>query len=165
MELIQPWTVACNDLVHCDLADNVVNLAAGKIILPGKGIKIVVLEPVKLGLPDLLLSFHRRILELDLEEETALKSTIQVSNKVGGGNHDAVQLLHLLKNDVLHGVLGLGRWAQKTVLPSGEDSVCLVEEQDRCPASFLLKACTAELAVVCEDYLDFLLALTEPSGL
>ena len=79
-------------------------------------------------MPNQRAGFHGGLLELDLVEETALESLVQVLLQVGGGNHDAVELLHLLEDDVLDGVLHLVNRILRTVLALADNGVGLVEE-------------------------------------
>ena len=57
--------------------------------------------------PDVHSCVGLRFVELDFEQESALEGRVEVLGEVGGGDEDAVELLHLLKDDVLHGVLHL----------------------------------------------------------
>ena len=47
------------------------------------------------------------LVEAYLIEEAALEGGVEIVGEVGGGDEDAVERLHLLKDDVLDGVLHL----------------------------------------------------------
>ena len=53
-------------------------------------------------LPDLLAHGSIGLLKHNLIKETAFESRIEVVSEIGGGNHDAVQILHLLKDKIVH---------------------------------------------------------------
>lgn len=69
-------------------------------------------------------------LELDFVEEAALEGSVEVLCQIGGGYHDAVELFHLLQDDVLNGVLHLVYRVLCPLLADADDGVGLVEEQD-----------------------------------
>lgn len=45
--------------------------------------------------------------ELNLVEETAFKCPVHIILQVGGGNEDSIEVLHLLKDNILNSVLAL----------------------------------------------------------
>ena len=102
----------------------------------------------------------RRLTEVHLEDEAALERRVEVAGEVGGGDHDALERLHLLKDDVLDAVLHLVHSAGRTFHPHSEDGVGLVEEEDR---SYL--AVTDERFVLIEERADVFLTVTDPLAL
>lgn len=95
--------------------------------------------------------------ELDLVKEAALEGIVKGRGQVGGADHDAVQPLHLLQDDVLDALLHPVHSVGASVpWPLAEDSVALVEEENRRDRAVLY-----ERAVLVEDSLDTFLALTD----
>lgn len=64
---------ALDNLVHDGLADDVVDLAAGEVVVGGEGLGIGVGEDGEFALPDALLGLDGGVVETDLEEETTLE--------------------------------------------------------------------------------------------
>lgn len=81
--------------------------------------------------PDVGAGIDVRLVELNLVDEASFKSRIEVLGKVGGGYHDALKVLHLLKDDILQGVLHLVHCLFCFGPSYSEDCVCFIEKQDR----------------------------------
>ena len=104
----------------------------------------------------LLLNGMRDIMELNLKDEATLEGTVEVASKIGGGNEDAIKVLHLLQDDVLHGIVHLLNRGVKTAGGTfSEDTVGLIEEED----GWHLAVAT-DVAIAAEDGFNVLLALT-----
>ena len=82
-------------------------MSAAEGIFRGEGEGGIVGEHGYEGLPDAAALFRQRSFELHLIEEPALEGAVEVLLEVGGGNHNALQRLHFLQDDVLNGVLHL----------------------------------------------------------
>ncbi len=67
----------------------------------------------------------------DLVQKPSVESRVEVIGKVGGGDQDAIEILHLLQDDVLHGVKGLRHGFIHPCGAPAEDAVGFVEQQDR----------------------------------
>ena len=96
-------------------------------------------------------------MELHLVEETALESRVEVAHQVRGGNQDAVEVLHLLQDDVLQGVVHLVDARLHVLETLHKDGVRLVEQEDGCALVL-----AAEATVDVEQALDVLLAVAHP---
>ena len=94
--------------------------------------------------------------ELYFIEEPAVKSTIQILRKVGGRDEDAVEVLHLLQQDILHRVLHLIHRVLHVRHTHAEQGVRFIEEENRCLITLF-----ANPAVTREDLLHVLLALAD----
>ena len=94
------------------------------------------------------------LVELHLVEESTLEGTVEVAGEVGGGDEDAIKVLNLLQDDVLHGVVHLVDRVLDVLGALVDERIGLVEEQDG-----LYLAVLAYLAVAGEHCLDVLLAL------
>ena len=149
--------IAIKDAVDGVLAGHVLDLATAEVEAAGQNSGIVELQLGNHLLPDLLAHSGVGLLEHDLVKETALEGRVEVLGEVGGGNHDAVQVLHLLQDDVLHGVLHLIDSVLCARFSGTDKSIGLVEEQDGGQAATL-----HQLAVTVEDGLDVLLRLAHP---
>ena len=68
------------------------------------------------------------LLKLDLVEETALEGFVHIGGEVGGGDEDAIELLHLLEDDVLDGILHLVDTARHILESGADDGIGLIEE-------------------------------------
>ena len=101
-----------------------------------------------------------RLVEPNLVEETALESSIEVFLQVGGSDEDAVERLHLLKDDVLDGVLHLVHGIAGTALASADNGIGLVEEQDGGQSG-----APHHIAIAVEEGLDVLLRVAHPLAL
>ena len=93
-------------------------------------------------------------MELYLVEESALEGTVEVAGEVGGGDEYTIQVLNLLQDDVLHGVVHLVDRVLDVLGALVDERIGLVEEQDG-----LYLAVLAYLAVAGKHGLDVLLAL------
>ena len=82
------------------------------------------------GAPNLGLHVRIRLVELHLVEETTLKGLVEITRQVGGGNEDAVEVLNLLQDDVLHGVVHLIDRVLHVLSTLVDDGIGLVEEQN-----------------------------------
>ena len=108
--------------------------------------------------PQFCLDVFAGFLELDLEEETTLEGIVEVVGEVGGGNQNAVELFHLLEDDVLHGVVHLLDRCIGVADggAAAEDGIGLVEEEDGHNL-----AMTTDLAIAHKDCLDVLFAFAD----
>ena len=98
-----------------------------------------------------------RFVELYLEEETAFESLVQILGQVGGGYQDTVQILYLLKDDVLHGIVHFVHRMLDVLRTLVDDGISFVEEEDR--HDFRL---FANFTIVVEDGLDVFFAFAHP---
>ena len=88
--------LAAEDGIDGGLATDVLDLSAAEVVGGGEGECIGIAEPGNHHLPDATTDGGVGLLEADFVEETALESAVEVLGEVGGGNHDAVEVLHLL---------------------------------------------------------------------
>ena len=115
--------VAVQDSVDGGLATDVLNLSAAEIVAGGEDMGVGIAERGHHRLPEVLAHGGIGLFELDFIEEAALEGAVQVLRQVRGGNHDAVQRLHLLQDDVLDGVLHLIYSALCSLLADADDGV------------------------------------------
>ena len=94
-------------------------------------------------------------MELNLEDEATLEGTVEVARQVGGGDKDAIKVFNLLQDDVLHGIVHLVDGVLDVLRALVDEGIGLVEEEDG-----LHLTVATEVAIVLEDGLDVLLALT-----
>ena len=111
-------------------------------------------------MPDVHAGLQGGLLELNLIEEPTLESLIHVLSEVGGGNHDAIKILHLLKNDVLDGVLHLINWSLCSFLAFVDDGISLIKEQD-----WGLFALLYLISIGIKETFDVFLAFAHPAAL
>ena len=109
------------------------------------------------GTPNLGLHVGIWLVELNLVEESTLKSLVEIAREVGGGNEDTIEVFNLLKNDVLHGVVHLVNGVLNVLCTLVDDGIGLIEEQN---GHHL--ACLAKPTITGEHLLDVLLALPDP---
>ena len=81
--------------------------------------------------PDMFLGLNAGPLELHLEKEASLKCRIKAAFKIGCGDENTFLLLHLLKNDVLDGVLRLVHTAMLIFQTLAKNGIRLIEKQNR----------------------------------
>ena len=94
-------------------------------------------------------------MELYFEDETSLEGAVEVGGEVGGGDEYALEVLQLLKDDVLHGVVHFVDRLLYVLRALVDERVGLIEEEDG-----LNVGVATEDAIALEDVLDVLLALT-----
>ena len=78
-------------------------------------------------MPDVGSCLFCRLVELDLIEESALKRLIHVLLQIRGGNHDTIELFHLLQDDVLQRVLHFIHRILCPILTLADDGISLVK--------------------------------------
>ena len=115
---------------------------------------IVRTDVLQHGTPYLRLHIGIGLMELHLVEETTLKGLVEVARQVGGGDKDTVQVLYLLQDDVLHGVVHLIDRVLDILRTLVDDGIGLVEEEDGHHRTI-----TTEGTVALEHFLDILLTL------
>ena len=120
--------VSMQDGVDGSSATDVLNLSAAEVVAGGEDMGVGIAERGHHRLPEALAHGGIGLFELDFVEEAALKGAVQVLRQVRAGNHDAVQRLHLLQDDVLDGVLHLIDSALFSLLAYANDGVGFVEE-------------------------------------
>ena len=115
---------------HVDgiVAGDVLYLATAKVVFRGQCMDLLFAEVGDHRVPDVGTGFFGGLLELDLIEEAALKGRVEILRQVGGCNHNAVELLHLLQDDVLDGVLHLVHRTLCSLLADTDNGIGFVEE-------------------------------------
>ena len=78
------------------------------------------------------LNFRARFLKLHLEDETTLKSFVEVSNEVRSHNHDALYCLHLFKQNVLKSIHHLFCAMFHILYALSKYGIALVKQKDWC---------------------------------
>ncbi len=68
-----------------------------------------------------------RLGKLNLIQETALEGLIEIGGEVGGGNHNAIEILQFLQNDILDGILHLIDGFLGIGIAFAQDGIRLVE--------------------------------------
>lgn len=97
---------AVEDAFDAAFADDVLNLSPAELVVVGDGSGLFdFCEFRKQVFPDPHPGVGIGSAEFDFEQETALEGGVEIVGEVGGGDKDAVELFHLLQDDVLHGVL------------------------------------------------------------
>ena len=107
--------------------------------------------------PDIHTGVQGRFLKINLIEEPSFKSLVHVLFQVRGGYEDAVERLHLLKDDVLYRVLHLLHSPHSSLLPFADYGIGFIEKQDRSNLA-VIHLCLVEV----KKRLDVLLAFTHP---
>ena len=95
------------DAIDGVVAGDILDLSTAEVVLGGQGADIGIAQRGEHLVPDAHAGLQRGLVELDLVEETTLEGLVHVLREVGGGDEDAVEGLHLLKDDVLDVVLHL----------------------------------------------------------
>lgn len=80
--------------------------------------------------PYLLSYLCGRAFKLNVIEETSMESRVEVVCQIGCGYEYALEVLHVLEQDVLHGVSHLLHFRTHSYVTLAEDGVCLIEEKD-----------------------------------
>ena len=111
------------------------------------------------GAPYLRLDVSVGLVELHLVYKASLEGTVEVAGKVSGGDENAVEVFHLLQDDVLHGIVHLLDGGVITTESGAfaEDGIGLVEEEDGRDGTTLTQGTIAG-----KHLLDVLLALPHP---
>ena len=107
VELLGRGLCAAKDERHSALAGDVLNLTAAEVILRSQRKGYPLIQIGNHRLPYSRARLDGWALELNLIDEAALKRLVKILRKVGCSNHNTLQLLHLLQNDVLDGILHL----------------------------------------------------------
>ena len=113
-------------LVHNHFAGYIVDFATRKVVVGCQFAAFIVAEPRKFALPDALLGFNRRLIELQFEQEAAFESWVKVIGKVGGGNQNAVKFFKLFKDYVLNCIFCLSNVRRVDILALAEQCVGLL---------------------------------------
>ena len=141
LAVVQPFVVAMTDehgeniltLTMQDVIDGIVTrdvfyLTTAEVILRSQRMHIQFAEVRDHRVPDAGTSLLRRFLELDLIEESAFEGLIHIFLQVGGGDHDTLECLHLLQDDVLQRVLHLIDGILRPTLSLADDGICLIKQ-------------------------------------
>ena len=155
LNLLEGGELAGEDVVDGALAGDVLNLSAREVEVGGQLTGIVGAEVLQHGAPYLALHLGGGLVELNLEEESTLEGTVEVARQVGGGDKNAIKVFNLLQDDVLHGIVHLVDGVLDVLRALVDEGIGLVEEEDG-----LHLTVATEVAIVLEDGLDVLLALT-----
>src|SRR5574344_1780908 len=113
-------------------------------------------------MPDLLPRLCSRLIDRNLEQETALEGSIHIVRKIGSRNHNAVKRFQLLKDDVLNRVFSLCRSRGADAAAFRYDCIRFVQKQDRHERSILHRI-SAELLIFSEQRSYDFFAFTEPA--
>ena len=104
-EHVKVGLFSVQDAFDAAFAHDVLNLSATESVVGSNGFGVFdLLDLRKHVLPDFQPGVGIGGGEPDLEQETTLEGRVEVVGEVGGGDEDAVETLHLLEDDVLHGV-------------------------------------------------------------
>ena len=98
-------TPAMQDVIDGIVPGDVLYLASTEIVLRGQGVDIQFAEVSYHRAPDAGTSLFRWLIELDLIQKSTLEGLVLILLEIGGGNHDAIQLFHLLQDDILERVI------------------------------------------------------------
>lgn len=107
VELLGGGTLAAEHHIHGALACHVLDLASGELKVGGELQRDLGAQAWYHRFPDGAACLDGRTAKLNLVDEAALEGLVEVGGEVRRGNHDAVQALHFLQDDVLDGVLHL----------------------------------------------------------
>ena len=116
--------------------------------------RLLVGDALQHAAPQQLLYRHLRNVKLHLEKEPPLEGLVEVGSQVGRSDEYAVQVLHFLKDDVLHGIVHLVYRLLHVLRTLVENGIGLVEKEDGHHLAAL-----AYPAVGVEHPLDVLLSL------
>lgn len=118
------------DVVDGPLARHVLDLPATQVEFLCQLQRVALVESLDHRAPNPGSRLGCGALKAQLVEEPTLECRVEVLLEVGGGNHDSLQALHLLQDDVLDGVFHLIDGILGTALAGAYHGVGLVEEED-----------------------------------
>ena len=125
------------DIVHSALTCNVLYLTSREVKVRSQLMGILNTNVLQHGTPNLGLHVGIWLVELNLVEESTLKSLVEIAREVGGGNEDTIEVFNLLKNDVLHGVVHLVNGVLNVLCTLVDDGIGLIEERMGITSLFL----------------------------
>ena len=96
-------------------------------------------------------------MELDLIDEATLESLIKIGGQVGGRYEDAVKVLQLLQNDVLHGVVHLIDRIFHVLSTLVDNTISFVKEKNRHNLAMF-----TQRTIASKHLFDIFLTLTNP---
>ena len=107
LDILKRRLFSRHDVVDGTLTCNVLYLSAREVVAHCQPMCLLVGDALHHAAPQKLLHRYLRYMELHLEEEPPLEGFVEVGSQIGRSDEYAVQVLHFLKDDVLHGVVHL----------------------------------------------------------
>lgn len=115
------------DVADGIMASDVLYLTSAELVSRCQNAALFLVQTRYHLVPHVQACFDGGFLKFDFIEKPALERLVHVLGEIGGGNENAVESLHLLKDDVLDGVFHLVHSPFGSFLPLANHSVGLVE--------------------------------------